>query len=163
MDFRDTKYWPNTPGSSIDGFRHSMKRKASVIWQGDFEDGGGLITTESRTLSEAHYFGTRFQETKGTNAGELIAAAHAACFSMSLANHLGDFGFTANRINTTAILTSEKLAAGWTVTGIELDVLAQVPKAKQRDFIQAALRAKINCRVSRLLKAATSMNARLIA
>ena len=139
-----------------------MKQKASVVWQGDFEDGRGSITTESNALSEAHYFGTRFQKTRGTNAGELIAAAHAACFSMALANHLRDVGFTANRISTTAILTSEKLAAGWTVTSIELDVAAQVPHAKQGDFIEAALKAKIHCTVSRLLNATISMNARLI-
>jgi osmotically inducible protein OsmC len=157
-----TKYWPNITQGTIHWLT-LMRRKASVVWQGDFEDGRGLITTESSVLSEAHYFGTRFQRTKGTNAGELIAAAHAACFSMSLANHLGDVGFTANRISTTAILTSEKLAAGWTITSIDLDVVAQVPEAKQRDFIQAALRAKINCTVSRLLNATISMNARLIA
>ncbi|MEO8427760.1 MAG: OsmC family peroxiredoxin [Verrucomicrobiota bacterium] len=139
-----------------------MRRKASVVWQGDFENGRGLITTESSALSEAHYFGARAQRTKGTNAGELIAAAHAACFSMSLANHLGNAGFTANRISTTAILTSEQLATGWTITSIELDVAAQVPNAKQGDFIKAALNAKIHCTVSRLLNANISMNARLI-
>ena len=140
-----------------------MRRKASVVWHGDFERGRGLITTESRALSEAPYFGTPLPRTKGTHPGELIAAAHAACFSMALANYLGDVGFTADRISTTAILTSEKLAAGWTVTSIELEVVAQVPAAKQRDFIQAALRAKTNCTVSRLLNATISMNARLIA
>ena len=83
--------------------------------------------------------------------------------SLSLANQLGDLGFATNRICTTAIVTSEKLTAGWTVTSIELDVAAQVPEAKQSDFIQAALRAKINCMVSRLLNATISMSARLIA
>jgi osmotically inducible protein OsmC len=105
MEIPATKYWPNPPSGTNDGFTGSMRQKASVVWQGDFEDGRGLITTESSALSEAHYFGTRSQQTKGTNAGELIAAAHAACFTTALANHLGDAGFTANRISTTAILT----------------------------------------------------------
>src|SRR4030095_15624178 len=113
MDIPATKYWPNPPQGRMMG-SHSMRRKASVVWQGDLEDGRGLITTESSALSDAHYFGTRFQRTKGTNPGEWSAAAHAACFSMALANHLGEVGFTANRISTTAVLTSEKLAAGWT-------------------------------------------------
>src|SRR4030095_16946055 len=140
-----------------------MRRKASVVWQGDVEQGRGFITTESSALSEAHYFGTRSPGSKGTNADELIAAAHAACFSMDLANHLGEVGFTASRISSAAILYSEQLAAGWTVTSIELDVVAQVPKAKQADFIHAALKAKTGCTVSRLLNATISMNARLIA
>jgi osmotically inducible protein OsmC len=139
-----------------------MRRKASVVWRGDGEHGCGLITTESRALSKIPYFGTPLPRAKGTNAGELIAAAHAACFSMALANYLEDLGFTASHISTAAILISEKLAAGWTVTRIELEVVAQVPMAKQRDFIQAALRAKINCTVSRLLNATVSMKARLI-
>src|SRR5437870_1574951 len=163
MDIQATKYWPDAPQRAIDGFTLFMRRKASVVWQGDFEGGRGLITTESSALSDVHCFGTRYKRTKGTNAGELIAAAHAICFSISLANHLGDVGFKANRISTTAIVTSEIRAAGWTMTSIELDVVAHVPKAKQGDFIKAALRAKINCTVSRLLNATISMKARLIA
>jgi lipoyl-dependent peroxiredoxin len=140
-----------------------MRRKARVVWEGGYADGFGLITTESRALSEARYMAAPIPRTEGTNAGELIAGAHAACFSLALANHLNEGGFTVNRISTTAILTSEKLSAGWTVTSIELDVVAQVPEARQSDFIQAALMAKINCTVSRLLNATISMNARLIA
>jgi osmotically inducible protein OsmC len=109
------------------------------------------------------YVAAPIPRTKGTNAGELIAAAHAACFSMALAKSLGDVGFTAQRINTTAILTSGKLAVGSKVTSIEPAVVAQVPEARQRNFIQSALSAKINCTVSRLLNAMISINARLIA
>jgi len=100
-------------------------------------------------------------EGRGTNPYELIAAAHAACFSMTLANELTRAGLTQARINTTVIVTMEHLSEGWTITGIQLDVLAEAPRAKQSDFIEAAVRAKTSCTISRLLKTNISMSAKL--
>ena len=138
-----------------------IKRKASIVWEGGIRHGQGAITTESG--AEARYSANRNHSAKVANPDELIAAAHATCFSMALANELAQGGFTALRIHTTATVTIEELAAGWTTTGIELDVEAQVHGAKQIDFIQAALSAKTNCPTSRLLNTVISMNARLIA
>jgi len=120
-----------------------------------------LVTTGSGALPQSKYFGTSAGEAKGTNPYELIAAAHAACFSMTLANELVRAGFTPQRIATTVTVTVESLPAGWTITGIQLDVLAEAPRAKQGDFIRAAVRAKTNCTISRLLKANLSMSAKL--
>ena len=139
-----------------------MKRTANAQWRGDLKSGHGSISTASGVLSNAQYsFSTRFEEGKGTNPYELIAAAHAACFSMTLANELAGAGFTPHRIETTVTVTMEPLSAGWTVTGIQLDVVAEAPRAKQGDFIRAAVRAKTHCTISRLLKTNLSMTAKL--
>jgi osmotically inducible protein OsmC len=138
-----------------------MKRNASAVWFGDLEDGKGVVTTESTTLSESQYFAADDCEGRGTNPYELIAAAHAACFSVTLANELASAGLTPRRISTSATVTMEPLPIGWTITGIQLDVLAEAPRAKQSDFIRATVRAKTNCTVSRLLKVNISMSAKL--
>src|ERR671926_1360399 len=107
-----------------------MKRKASAIWQGGLKDGQGTISTDSGVLSNTQYsFSSRFEEGKGTNPEELIAAAHAGCFSMALSGQLGNAGLTAESINTTATVTLEKTDAGFTVTKVHLDVTARMPKA----------------------------------
>src|SRR5918911_1576875 len=99
-----------------------MKRKASAIWQGGLKDGQGKISTESGVLANTQYsFSTRFEEGKGTNPEELIAAAHAGCFSMALSGQLGNAGMTAESVNTTATVTPEKTDAGFTVTKVHLD------------------------------------------
>jgi len=98
---------------------------------------------------------------KGTNPPELIAAAHASSFSMALADELGEAGYSPKQIDTTSTVTMEHAAAGWTMTQIHLDVIAAVPHAPQCDFIDAAIRAKTNCSVSRLLHANISMSAKL--
>jgi osmotically inducible protein OsmC len=139
----------------------SMKPNASATWVGDLRRGNGLVTTGSGTLSQSQYFGTGDGEGKGTNPYELVAAAHAACFSMTLANELASAGFTPHRIATTVTVTIEPLPAGWTITGIQLDVVAEAPRAKQGDFIRAAVRAKTSCTISRLLKTNLSMSAKL--
>jgi lipoyl-dependent peroxiredoxin len=139
----------------------SMKPNASATWVGDLRRGKGVVTTGSGTLSPSQYSGTSDREGKGTNPYELIAAAHAACFSMTLANELAGAGFLPRRIATTVNVTMEPLPAGWTITGIQLDVLAQVPQAQQGDFIRAAICAKTNCTISRLLNANISMSAKL--
>jgi osmotically inducible protein OsmC len=138
-----------------------MKPNASATWAGNLRRGKGVLTTGSGTLSQSQYFATGEGQRKGANPYELIAAAHAACFSMTLANELAGAGFTPQRIVTTVTVTLEPLPAGWTVTGIQLDVVAEAPRAKQGDFIQVAIRAKTRCTISRLLNTNLSMSAKL--
>jgi len=139
-----------------------MKRKASAAWQGGLKDGKGTISTDSGVLDNSQYsFSTRFEDGKGTNPEELIAAAHAGCFTMALSGQLGNAGLTAERINTTAAVTLEKTDAGFTITKIHLDVSARVPSATEEQFQTAAGNAKAGCPVSRLLKAEISMTATL--
>ena len=139
-----------------------MKRKASAVWEGGLKDGRGRISTDSGVLSDTQYsFSTRFEEGKGTNPEELIAAAHAGCFSMALSGQLGNAGMTAESINTTAAVTLEKTDAGFTITRVHLDVTARIPGADQQAFETAANNAKAGCPVSRLLNAEITMEARL--
>jgi osmotically inducible protein OsmC len=136
-------------------------QKASAIWRGGHRRGGGVITTPSAVLqSEAYNIG-RDVARSGTSPPELIAAAHAGSFSMTLANELGEAGYRPRQIDTTATVTMEDIAAGWTMTQIHLDVIATVPKVAQCDFVDAALRAKANCPISRSLNANISMRAHL--
>jgi lipoyl-dependent peroxiredoxin len=139
-----------------------MHRSASAVWTGGLKDGKGNISTESGVLAEAQYsFGTRFENGKGTNPEELIAAAHAGCFTMALAAQLGTIQFTPQRLQTTAAVTLEKLDAGWTISKIHLDVTANVPGISASAFESAAASAKANCPVSRLFKAEITMTATL--
>src|ERR1051325_11227424 len=102
-----------------------MKRRGSAQWRGGIRDGRGTVSTESGVLSETQYsFSTRFEDGIGTNPEELIAAAHAGCFSMALSGQLGNAGLTAESINTTATVTLEKTDAGFTITTVHLDVKA---------------------------------------
>ena len=140
-----------------------MVRKASAVWNGSLKEGKGKISTESKVLSNAQYsFSTRFENGIGTNPEELIAAAHAGCFSMALSAQLGGAGMTPESIETTAAVTLEKLEAGFTVTKIHLDVSAKVPGADAAAFEKAAQDAKAGCPISRLLKAEITMSAKLI-
>jgi osmotically inducible protein OsmC len=139
-----------------------MERKASAIWKGNLRDGRGTVSTASGVLSSAQYsFSTRFEEGKGTNPEELIAAAHAACFSMALSGQLVNAGLTAESINTTAAAKFEKTDAGFTITEVHLDVKAKVPGADQQVFEKVANNAKTNCPISRLLNAKITMEAKL--
>ena len=139
-----------------------MKRTASAVWKGGLKDGKGSISTESGVLSETQYsFATRFEEGKGTNPDELIAAAHAGCFSMALSAQLGTENQTAESIQTEAAVTLLKTDAGFTVTAVHLKVRAKVPGASPPDFQKAAEAAKANCPISRLLKAEITMEAKL--
>jgi lipoyl-dependent peroxiredoxin len=137
-----------------------MNPKASATWVGGPRRGEGVVTTGRGSLSQSQYFGIDDGEGKGTNPYELIAAAHAACFSMTLANELADAGFCPHRINTTATVTMEQ-QPGWTITGIQLDVLVDAPRMTQSDFIKITVHAKTNCTISRLLKTNISMSAKL--
>src|ERR1700682_2265880 len=116
-----------------------MKRKASALWKGSLREGKGTISTESGVLSDTQYsFTSRFADGKGTNPEELIAAAHAGCFSMALSNELGNTGFVPESIRTTAEVTIDKTAAGFAITAVHLDVTARVPGASRQAFETAA-------------------------
>lgn len=139
-----------------------MKRKASAVWSGAIKDGKGRISTDSGVLSDTQYsFSTRFEDGKGTNPEELIAAAHAGCFAMALSGQLGKEGMTAERIATTASVTLEKSGDGFAITAVHLDVTARIPGAEQGAFEKAAKSAKEGCPVSKLLNAGITMDARL--
>lgn len=139
-----------------------MRRKASAVWNGGIRDGGGKISTESGVLSETQYsFSTRFEEGIGTNPEELIAAAHAGCFSMALSGQLGQAGLVAESIRTTATVRLEKVESGFAITAVHLDVTARVPGADQQSFETAANNAKAGCPVSKVLNAQITMEARL--
>jgi lipoyl-dependent peroxiredoxin len=139
-----------------------MKRNASARWTGGLKDGKGTVSSASGVLKDTAYsFTTRFEDSPGTNPEELIAAAHAACFSMALSGQLGNANMKADSIDTKATLTMEKLEAGWTVTAIHLDVVAVIPGADAAAFTKAAENAKAGCPISRLLKAEITMAARL--
>ncbi len=140
-----------------------MLRKASAIWTGSLKEGKGKISTDSKVLNNAQYsFSTRFEDGIGTNPEELIAAAHAGCFSMALSGQLGNAGMTAESIETTAAVTLEKTDAGFTITKVHLDVAAKIPGANQAAFDTAAQNAKAGCPISRLLKAEITMTAKLV-
>lgn len=137
-----------------------MKRRASAVWNGELKTGKGSISTESRSLSNVPYsFTTRFENGVGTNPEELIAAAHAGCFSMALSSQLGSAGLKPEKIETSATVTMDKLEKGWTVTDILLEVKAKVPGADPAAFNKAANEAKAGCPISRLLNAKITMNA----
>ncbi|HEX4415556.1 MAG TPA: OsmC family protein [Lacipirellulaceae bacterium] len=140
-----------------------MKRKASAVWKGGLKDGKGTISSDSGVLENTQYsFSTRFEEGKGTNPEELIAAAHAGCFSMALSGQLGNAGMTAEEINTTATITLEKTDAGFTVTESHLEVTAKIPGADPKAFETAANNAKAGCPISRLLNTKVTMDAKLV-
>jgi osmotically inducible protein OsmC len=139
-----------------------MKRNANAEWRGGLKDGRGTISTDSGVLENAQYsFSTRFEDGKGTNPEELIAAAHAGCFSMALSGQLGNAGLTAESIRTTAGVKLEKTDAGFTITEVHLTVAARVPGASQEQFDTAAANAKAGCPVSRVLNAKITLEATL--
>jgi osmotically inducible protein OsmC len=139
-----------------------MKRRASAVWNGGLKDGKGTISTDSGVLANTQYsFSTRFEDGAGTNPEELIAAAHAGCFSMALSGQLGQAGLTAESIRTTAAVSLEKIEGGFAITKVHLDVTAKVPGADQQSFETAANNAKAGCPVSKLLKAEITMEAKL--
>jgi osmotically inducible protein OsmC len=139
-----------------------MKRKASAVWKGGLKDGKGSISTDSGVLSDTQYsFSTRFEDGVGTNPEELIAAAHAGCFSMALSGQLGQAGLTAESIRTTASVRLEKTDAGFAITSVHLEVTAKVPGANEQQFQTAASNAKAGCPVSKVLNAEITMEAKL--
>jgi len=150
------------PGKGNHHKERMMKRKGSAVWKGGLKDGRGTVSTASGVLSDTQYsFSTRFEEGKGTNPEELIAAAHAGCFSMALSGQLGNAGLTAESISTTAAVTLKKTGDGFSITAVHLVVAAKVPGADHQAFETAANDAKAGCPVSRLLNAEITMEARL--
>ena len=137
-----------------------MKRKASAVWEGGLKDGRGTINADSGVLSGVNYsFSKRFGEEAGTNPEELIGAAHASCFSMAFSAQLGEAGITPQRIESSSTVTIEKVAEGFSVTGVHLDVIAVVPGASEDAVRKAAEQAKEGCPISKLLNAPITMNA----
>jgi osmotically inducible protein OsmC len=140
-----------------------MVRKASAVWKGSLKEGKGVVSTDSGVLSNTQYsFSTRFEDGKGTNPEELIAAAHAGCFAMALSAQLGNAGITPESLEVTAAVTLDKTDAGFTVTKSALDLTARIPGGEKAAFDKAAEAAKTGCPISRLLKAEISLNSRLI-
>ena len=141
-----------------------MDRSASAIWRGGLKDGKGTISTQSGILKDAKYsFSTRFENEAGTNPEELVAAAHAGCFSMALSMILGEAGFTPDSIETKAVATIEKTSDGFTVTKIHLTTRAKIPNIDKAKFDELAKKAKEGCPISKLLKAAEiTLDAQLV-
>ena len=141
-----------------------MDRKASAVWHGSIKEGRGTISTESGTLKDAQYsFRTRFESGVGTNPEELIAAAHAGCFTMALSLQLTENNMIPDELHTTATVKMEMLAEGPTVTKIHLVTQAKVPGAEKAKFDELAKKAKEGCPISRLLKAAEiTLDAQLV-
>ena len=139
-----------------------MKRKASAVWRGGLKDGKGTISSDSGVLKETQYsFGTRFENGAGTNPEELIAAAHAGCFSMAFSAELGKAGITPESIQTTATVTLDKTDAGFSVTESHLDVTARIPGVDRAKAMEIANAAKAGCPISRLLKTNITMDAKI--
>ncbi len=139
-----------------------MQRHASAVWQGTLKEGKGTVSTESGTLKEVAYsFAKRFGNEAGTNPEELIAAAHAGCFSMAFSGKLTAAGFTPAKISTKGSLTFEQVEGAWTITTIHLDMTAKVPGIDAAKFEALANDAKATCPVSRLLNAKITLAAKL--
>lgn len=139
-----------------------MQRKASAEWQGGLKDGKGTLSADSGVLKQTPYsFTTRFENVPGTNPEELLAAAHAGCFTMALSAQLGEAGLTAERLATTATITLEKQGDAFNITKSHLDLVARVPGADRARFDAAVRAAETGCPVSKLFKAQITVNARL--
>lgn len=139
-----------------------MKRTAAAAWSGGLKNGKGTISTQSGVLSKAQYgFKTHFEDGPGTNPEELIAAAHAGCFSMALAAQLEQAGMPAESIQTEATVTLDKVDDAFTITAVHLDLLARIPGADSADLERIANIAKAECPVSKLLNATITLGAKL--
>ena len=140
-----------------------MKKSASAHWSGGIKDGQGTISTETAALREAPYgFKSRFESGPGTNPEELIAAAHAACYSMALSLGLGNAGLTADSIDTKAVVTLDKDGDGFSITAVHLDCEARVPGAETDAFKRITEETKQGCPVSKVLNAKITLEARLL-
>lgn len=141
-----------------------MAKKGSAVWEGSFREGSGTISTESGALKKAPYgVAARFEDQPGSNPEELIAAAHAACFSMAFSLMLGEAGFEPASIETTAAVRIEKVGDGFAITSSHLSVHARVPGIDQQKFTEVATHAKAGCPVSKVLNAEITMDATLLA
>lgn len=140
----------------------AITRKADAVWTGGGKDGKGALTTGSGALSRTTYSaGMRFEDEPGTNPEELIAAAHAGCFSMALAFALNGAGHAPEELRTSAQATIERGDSGWRFTGIALEVVGRVPGISREEFVKHAEAAKNGCPVSNVLKADITLKADL--
>jgi len=140
-----------------------VKRTASAQWRGDLKTGKGAVSTASGVLENAQYsFSTRFENGVGTNPEELLAAAHAGCFTMALAAQLGNAGLTATKLETTCTISLEKVGEGFSITKSHLDLVAHVPNADKAKFDAAVKAAESGCPVSKLFKAEISVSSELV-
>ena len=140
-----------------------MKRTATAVWNGSGKDGKGTLTTQSTTLNKTQYsYKSRFEEGVGTNPEELIAAAHAGCYTMALAFALQGAGITPESLETTATLTLDVSGAAPTITASHLELKAKIPGISNDKFQELAKGAETGCPVSRVLKAEISLDASLV-
>ncbi|MET0589302.1 MAG: OsmC family protein [Novosphingobium sp.] len=140
-----------------------INRSGSVVWTGGLKDGKGAITTQSGALTDYPYgFSSRFEGVAGSNPEELLAAAHAACFTMALSLILGEAGLKAERMEASAVITLEQVADGFAITASALTLEAQIPGTTEAQFEELATKAKAGCPVSKLLNAEISLNAKLL-
>jgi osmotically inducible protein OsmC len=140
-----------------------MKRSANAVWKGGLKDGKGTVSTASGVLKSVAYdFKQRFENDPGTNPEELIAAAHAACFSMALSGQLAAAGMTADSIETTATVSLEKGDAGFSVTESHLETTVKIPNADKAAFETAVQNAKTGCPISKLLNTKITLDAKLV-
>ncbi|MGO9056079.1 MAG: OsmC family protein [Candidatus Binataceae bacterium] len=140
-----------------------IRRKGSAAWQGGIKYGKGSISTESGALKDYPYgFASRFEGQRGSNPEELIAAAHASCFTMALSLILGEAKLTAEQMNTSAEVTLEQVEGGYAITAVHLTLKAKIPGADQATFESLAAKAKAGCPVSKLLKADITLDATLL-
>ena len=140
-----------------------INRSGSAVWSGGLKDGKGAISTQSGALDAYPYgFATRFEGVPGSNPEELIAAAHASCFTMALSLILGEAGFTASKMETNAVVTLEKQEDGFAVTASHLTLKASIPDVDESTFQDLAAKAKANCPISKLLKADISLEVELL-
>src|SRR2546430_13784991 len=143
--------------------RRDMIRKAKAVWRGTGRDGGGALSTDSGVLAETPYsFKTRFDSEKGTNPEELLAAAHAGCFTMALAFRLQRAGYTPTELNTEAAVTLEPEGQGFRISRSALTLRAKVPNLDETKFVELAKDAEETCPVSKVLKAEITLDAKLI-
>lgn len=141
----------------------TINRSGSAVWTGGLKDGRGEISTQSGALSQHPYgFASRFEGVKGSNPEELIAAAHASCFTMALSLMLGEAGFTADRMETSAVVSLEQGAGGFTITASALTLEAKIPGIDQAKFDEVTQKAKAGCPVSKLLNANITLDAKLV-
>ena len=139
-----------------------MQKHGSATWTGGLKDGRGTVSTESGALEARPYgFAMRFEGVKGTNPEELIGAAHAGCFTMALSMILGGAGLTAEKMDTKAAVTLDKVGEGFEITKIHLTLRAKVPGADDAAFQDLAAKAKAGCPVSKLFKAEITLDATL--
>src|SRR5258708_26992031 len=140
-----------------------MQRKASAVWQGDLKAGKGTLSTDSSVLKQTPYsFHSRFESGIGTNPEELLAAAHAGCFTMALSAQLGGAGITAQKLETTATITLDKVGDGFSITKSHLDLIATIPGADQAKFDAAVKAAETASPASKLFKPDITLSAKLV-